>query len=444
VSNATRRGALAAVLAGAMGACTDAQPSAPLADPIDMAAAVATGPCSLLRDITSDARSYFPQPERRTAQDIVQAMGTDCKNGLQAGLTARAWQLLGMVEAVLEGGRGGDLATGSSLVNGLLGCTGSLCEFPPSPFIDFSGALASGGLFAVRSQSTDPAVSRDPVQFTDLRGTLISAFWGVEVDQPWAQVTFADPVLVYGRPLTSNGVPLSDAAIGNIQYELNVYPDAGEFLDGALHVGACFSPEAVFDDGTNPLEPRMQREQVLLEEHVPGFCSSVFTPVQSASLFGSLFALAKDVAQPLLSLFVMADRSAPAVGGTPLDFSRFAPVAANTNARLEFVSQPNPTPTESQPIGTFQVRARSGAGTPMEKVLVTVYIFNNQGVPAGAVLSGDLSAYTEERDGVQGIATFDNVIVGKPGGYTVCATGSLAGFTFAEACSNLFNVRNAN
>jgi hypothetical protein len=77
-------------------------------------------------------------------------------------------------------------------------------------------------------------------------------------------------------------------------------------------------------------------------------------------------------------------------------------------------------------------------------VLVTVFIFNNQGVPAGAVLSGDLSAYTEERDGVQGIATFDNVIVGKPGGYTVCAAGTLAGFTFAEACSNLFNVRNAN
>lgn len=444
MTHATKRLVLAGLLAGVASACSDTQPSAPAADPIDMAAAVATGPCSLLKGITSDARSYFSQPEQKAAQDLAQAMASDCKSGLQGGLTAKAWQMLALMESVLETGRGGDPAVGSSLANGLLGCTGSLCQFPPNPILPLSGALASGGLFAIRSQTTDPAISRDPVTFADLRGTSIQGYWGVEVDQPWAQVTFTDPVLVWGNPVTSNGVPLSDASIGNIQYSLNVYPDAGEFLDGALHVGACFSPAAVFDDGTNPLDPRMQRENVLLETHSPGFCGSVFTTVQSASLLGGIFALAKDLAQPLLSMFVLADKSAPAVGGTPLDFSRFAPVAANTNAYLEFVTQPDATPTEGQPIGTFQVRAKSGAGTPMEKVLVTVYIMNNQGVPAGAVLSGDLSAYTEERNGVQGIATFDNVRVGKPGGYTICATASLGGFTFMEACSNLFNVKNAN
>ena len=65
---------------------------------------------------------------------------------------------------------------------------------------------------------------------------------------------FADPVLVYGNPVTSNGAPVSEATIGNIQYELDVYPDAGEFLDGALHVGACFSPDGstLFVNVQNP------------------------------------------------------------------------------------------------------------------------------------------------------------------------------------------------
>lgn len=437
-----RRIVLSSVIVAA--ACMDSgEPAAVPEAAIAPAAAVATGPCWLSKDIAQDARSYFSQPEQKTAQDLVQAMNAACKDGSQVDVAASAWQIVALVETVLEADRGGDPATGSALVNGLLGCTSSLCETLPSPAIDFTGALMSEGLFALRSQTADPAISRNPVQFTDLRGTTIDGIWGVEVDQPWAQVAFADPVLIYGNPLTSNGAPVNEATIGNIQYKLDVYPDAGEFLDGALHVGACFSPDVVYDDGTNLLEPLLQRELVLLEAHVPGFCGTVFPATQTASLFGPLVSVVKSLL-PAPFAFARADKKAPAVGGTPLDFSRFALVAANTNGYLEFLTQPDPSPTEGEPIGNLQIRAMSGADTPMEKVVISVYLIGNYGIPAGAELSGDLTAITQERDGLQGIATLDNVLVGKPGGYTLCATGSLAGFTFAEACSDLFNVKNAN
>lgn len=408
-----------------------------------MAAAVATGPCSLVKGIASDARSWFSQPEQKVAQNQIQTMSSDCRNGDQAAVTSDAWALLRYMETTLDAGRAGDPGVGSSLVNGLLACTTSYCEVPPNPIIPFAGALSSQGLFAVRSGSMKPAIARNPVHFSDIEGTDIAAIWGVEVDQPWLAVTFTDPVIVYGHPVTSNGLPLSEASIGNIQYKLDVYPDAGLFLDGALHVGACFSPEAVYDDGTHPYEARLQREGVLLETATPGFCGSAVAPLQSASMLGSFFSLAREYVAPLFGLDY-ATKGAPAVGGTPLDFSRFAPVAANTNGSLHFLTQPDPTPTETQPIGTITVLALSGAGTPMEKVLVTLSIQNNQGVPAGAVLGGSLSAYTQELAGEQGIATFTDVTVGKPGGYTICATAWLNGFTFAQDCSNLFNVKNSN
>jgi hypothetical protein len=81
----------------------------------------------------------------------------------------------------------------------------------------------------------------------------------------------------------------------------------------------------------------------------------------------------------------------------------------------------------------------------MERVLVTLYVLNNQGVPAGAVLSGDFESYTLERNGMEGIAVFPDdgppPSLGKAGGYRICARGSLGGFTFTDACSGLINAK---
>ena len=74
----------------------------------------------------------------------------------------------------------------------------------------------------------------------------------------------------------------------------------------------------------------------------------------------------------------------------------------------------------------------------MERVRVNVYIKKNRGIPAGAVLIGNTSGYTNEIDGT---VTIDDLTIRKPGGYTICVRGELNGFTFQEVCSAKFHIR---
>lgn len=425
-------------------ACTDNSSTAPAEDDLPVAAAV-TGACDAVRDVTQSARSYFSQPERRDVQDLARDLGTACDAGLQNATKAVAWQIMGIIEDVIGADRAGDPVVGSSLVNALLACTVSLCEKAAQPGINFAGPLVGAGLFAVRSAGTTPALAGAVVPFTDEEGKANTALWGVSVDTDWKVVTGADPVLVYGMPLQPKASP--ELNVGHLRYELNVFPDAGEFVDGALHVGVCFASsfELPTVAGADP-GALMRRNNVVLEDYQPTFCPPAAAP-QSASIFGPIFSMARRV---LPSRFVSMRRATKVgvIGGTPLDFSEFSPVAANTAATLEFVTEPNPVVTVGQSIGNLRVRARTGDGTPMEKVLVTLTILNNSGSPAGAVLSGDVASITAERNGEEGIAVFPDdgppVTVGKAGGYRICASGQLSPFTFTQVCSAVFNARNAN
>jgi hypothetical protein len=415
-------------------------------DVIGIEAVVTAGTCDVAGDVTDHAKFFFKTPEKQAAGTLARDLGDACSNGDQPAVTALAWQILGMVEAVLESGNIGTLSRGIPLTTALLSCTTTLCLASAVPDLDLVPAFSAYGLFAVRSTDTEPAIARAAIPFTDLAGQANTALWGVEVDLPWSIVTAANPVLVYGG-FVQNGLALDELSLGDIHYSLNVYPDAGEFLDGALHVGTCFTQlmDLPLVDGAET-EPRIQREGVVLEDHTPGFCPSSSAP-QSASIAAPFLAFARSIMPaPLRSLFVRATRVG-VVGGTPLDFSTHAAIATTTDGTLEFVVPPNTNVVAGQSIGEIQVRARSGAGTPMERVLVTLYILNNSGAPAGAVLSGDIASYTQERDGVEGIATFpdngDPVSVGKAGGYRICAAGQQVGFSFADICSDLIIASNA-
>ncbi len=427
-----------AVLVVGLTACSEPNtPAAPLDDHIQPAVA---GTCDLIKSMSANVRDFFIQPEQKTAQDQLRLLGDSCSAANQTATTAQSWQLLGLMETVLNQHRAGNTTAGNQLVNKLLACTLSLCMSASQPNIDFTGALSTYGLFAIGGADSDDAVSRDPQPFNDFQGHPNTALWGVEVDAPWSTVTGANPVLVYGSPEST--LSLQELNIGNLRYDLKTYPDVS-FAEGLLHVGVCFASEVDLPPvGADQPEARMRREGVLLEEHVPGFCPP--PAVQSASLFGSIASIAHRLMPAALSVLFSGDGKAGAVGGTPLDFSRFAPVASNTAGALEFVVGPNPVVVAGQPIGTIQVRARSGDGTPMERVLITLTIRGNNGEPAGAFLSGDLASFTQELN--SGIAIFPDdgnaVVVGKAGGYRLCANASFGGFTFGEICSDVFNARN--
>ncbi|MGH7470528.1 MAG: hypothetical protein ACRENP_21495 [Longimicrobiales bacterium] len=419
-------------------ACSDPNtPATSLDDRIQPAVAAS---CELVKTMSANVRDFFIQPEQKVAQDQLRLLGESCSAGNQSLTTARSWQLLGLMETVLNQHRANSTAAGNLLVNKLLACTLSLCTSAAQPNINFTGALSTYGLFAIGGADSDDAVSRDPQPFNDFQGHANTALWGVEVDAPWSTVTGAHSVLVYGNPESS--LSLQELHIGNLRYDLKTFPDVS-FADGLLHVGVCLASEVDLPPvGADQPEARMRREGVLLEEHVPGFCPP--PAVQSASIFASISSIARRFIPTSLSVLFAGDTKAGAVGGTPLDFSRFAPVASKTTGALEFVVGPNPVVVAGQSIGTIQVRARSGDGTPMERVLVTLTIRGNNGEPAGAFLSGDLSSFTQEANGAIAVFPDDGnpVVVGKAGGYRLCANASFGGFTFNEICSAVFNARN--
>jgi hypothetical protein len=274
-------------------------------------------------------------------------------------------------------------------------------------------------------------------------------------------------VLFYGAPV-SGVLDLQEVGFGGLQFDMNRYPvppvgtPGNPFLGDALHVGVCFEtevtlPHAGGDESRPTMAPRMQREAVLLETFDPDFCGDAFPALQSASIGAPALTLARSllpsswsgavVDRGLLpsSWFAVAvtDRKAPSLGGTPLEFSTFAPVAAEVEGQLEFLTVPASRTAEGESLGEIRVQARAGGGTPIEKVLVTLSISTNEGTPAGAELAGDFASLTDEQEGV---ATFPDdgtaLSIGKPGGYLLCANATLAGFTFPEVCTARFHIGN--
>jgi hypothetical protein len=405
--------------------------------------------CGILWDLKTDMFAFFQNsgPGSPAYEAWMEIYGL-CHAGSpdMAQIANAAWQMLELVEQELAGGGGEDLEKGASLVGGLLSCTETLCRSDGIPGIDFLPTLGTAGLFAVRGNDQKPAVARGYVPFTDFLGGANSALWGVEVDLPWSVVTQAPRVLIFGFAPPAPELPVAELRLGGLEYELKVYPKKGEFPDGTLHVTACFADDVelphVDGDHSKPsLEPLMQRQSVLLETYAgPGFCDPP-SSMQHASILAPVAALARRIAAPVRAYF-FTDRGIKHVGGTPLDFSRFAPVVVNgQGGGLELLSGPNADVTVGESVGTIRVRASTDNGTPIERVEVTLSIYNNRGVPAGAVLSGSTVELTEERDGLQGVATFTDVSVGKPGGYIICAEGSFQEFTFERVCSTRINAK---
>jgi hypothetical protein len=458
----TGRGGLGAawvfILSAALWGC-DAGDT-PTMEPVEapLLATGTPGDCGLVQGIERDARNYFPQPERQGVQATLRDLRTACGNGAQPLVTEFAWSVLGSMESLLAAGRGGSASTGNALANGLLACTTSLCNPAALPGVNLVPALGASGLFAVRGAGeSHPVLARGPVGFTS-GGAPNRAWWRIDVDGGWGDwkdVTGAARTLFHGAPVaTANRIGTLEKEIAGVQYELSRFPNPGPFADGRLFVSVCFDAEvsipATSDaPGNPPVFPLLQREGVLLERTplpCPQTSGAGVLQASIAGAFGDLVRQARSVLWPAASLELIGVRG---LGGSALDFSRFAPVAARTDGVLEFLDTPPAVVDAGASLGVIRVRARAGAGTPIERVLVRLSIENNQGIPAGAVLSGQTEAETREEAGLEGVATFPDgggaeLSVGKAGGYILCAEASLDGFTFPRVCTERFHVRNAN
>jgi hypothetical protein len=120
--------------------------------------------------------------------------------------------------------------------------------------------------------------------------------------------------------------------------------------------------------------------------------------------------------------------------GTPQQFATksFSITVANAY-NLSFYVQPTSTYVTRDIDPDIKVRVTDAQGKAVSGAKVTLSIAVN---PGGAVLSGTLTATT----GYDGVATFEYILVSKPGvGYKLLASTNLAGS--GTAISNAFNVK---
>lgn len=467
----------AAVALAACGDTPEPSPATPTVPEVGFARVPAT--CSTA-DLARLVRSYFSNPEQREASETLQAMEAACASEPVPDVTAAVnggWHVLTLVERVLENGTGGSAADGAALANALTAwmCVQqpSLCAQPPAPVT--AADLGPRGIFAVRSGGFDPVLARGKVPFKDDLEEDYLALWGIATTSGWSGVAANGEatLLFYGAPALPASLTLDEASIGDLAYGLNTFPDVPRFNDGSLHVAACYDgPSAEGPtlphpggDQTQDVWERMQREGTILQPFTPpcaAWEAAFATPSVAASLTGGLrrFAAWAFQPQPLFAAF-FSDRRAGSVGGTPIDFSTFATVSANVDGYLRFVTQPT-NGTAGQPLSPVRIQALSGNGTPMELVTIQLYVAGNQGEPAGALFcetepgvpTGDdcsdtavtLEALDGDGDGT--LAVFDQAILYKAGGYRICARALASDgqpdFSFAEACSDLFNLKNGN
>lgn len=458
-----RRSAVLLLLGAVFAACSDDRQPAPM-DPVgsaSVASARIAAECDL-RDAKRDARSFFDagSDERKAAVDVLGEMEEHCTAGDDTALDDAAWSVVGLVETALEhraGPENDDHApVGSDLVNAVLACTaaGGSCREGDGVGIDFTGSLGAVGLFAAVGDGTDPVLAREAVPFVDWNESPAPAepnngvLWGLLASTGgWSQVVTGTPgqrVLFYGSP-APGALAVTEESFGVAEYELNVFPE--KTTPDQITVVSCLL-ETVHshppDGEEGDFVPRVQREAAILQGDSTDACDALlavrgYTAVQHASLLGSLIEL---LPRPVLAL--VSDRGG--VGGTAgslTNFSRFAPVAAGRSTELVVVDGPSDADGQREVVGRpfdVVVLARTAGGaTPLEAVEVTLTIEGNNG--QGAVFSDgstELRGVTAEDDG---IVTFTTSIL-KPGGYVLCARGSLDGFQVSEACTELFHVRN--
>ena len=121
-------------------------------------------------------------------------------------------------------------------------------------------------------------------------------------------------------------------------------------------------------------------------------------------------------------------------GGTLRGFSSFGGVDARA-VHLDLLTAPRDAKA-GQPISFppgVQVRARGDGGTPLPEVSVTISVQGNQG-------SFTLSGTTTRVTGSDGIATFPDLSLDKPGGYVLLATSTLTGYAAAQVSSGMFHI----
>lgn len=453
-------------------ACQDEPHPGPSEPPVLAARAGST--CNF-RDITKDARGYFPGQGKNSVlsqvQGLLDLMEADCESTDQTAYTSHWFDVATIVQGVLETGAGESVADGTAFLVGTLNVVGpdgttlmfDPCDggadclpwdgFPTAP--DFASVLSSSkGAWATVSAGTDAVCSSFQFPCTGLDPAITGDDWGAEPSVNWELALHGRTTLVFGAPLTGpspTGEPLLNTELP--AYQWLMIPDPVEFgVDltpaAVLEVGLCSTATSQID------EVLVQKGNTVLTEAVIDFCSSQLASVVRSSVPGvsrfvsALGSLFSPVPAPLIASVALRGP-----GGSAGSFTDFYAIDIPREALILIPSQPV-TGNVGQPLlgadgEVFSVKAvTSSMASPLEDALITIDIIGNGGlIPSGNGVSGaDVTCdgfvctgrTQADEDAAPGELPLGLVFT-KPGSYTMCFSASLPPLSFSNAvCSDKF------
>jgi hypothetical protein len=373
-----------------------------------------------------DASAYFP------SGDAVVTMIGDMKTAFRTSLAAATpigFDILTELAAVRDAGSQiGTAAAGGKFADDVVGCM-DLGTIPPK----FLAASALGsGVFEVRGATpAAPAATA----FNSTPGSTHAAIplWGAEPAIDWTRsgATYIR-YLVYGYQYGTD-VRASGFELGTLPASLSSFLSTSS---DAFRVGLCVTPANTSANAANRL---VHQGSIVtgndVTEQGAKFCAGNTIASVGTS---SWFARAVNKAASLLSPKSLYADDFFGIGGLPDGWSPFN-FNAITGSSVTLAFGPLPVDVKDSTQFTLVVHASTTNFANVPGVTVGLTVANNSGTPAQAVLiPTNPTAITDKN----GDATF-HIAIGKPGGYTLTATGTLStSVTTAPFTSLVFNIKN--
>ncbi len=398
-----RRVTLGLTLTGAviLASCAGDQPSGRLL-PTQASLSVAPAACSFPAAYAA-ADAYFGTTSDPVYQLVI-TMEHAYISGGATGATDPGFEVLGRLGVAADLGTPvkGTPAQGSAFANAILSCM-SVSGY--HAVVDFAPALGPSGLFAVRSAGTSaPVVSRLVIDGAPSFGAEPSTG-----DWP-----ITGKVLFYGVKL-SVATLAKETPAGDV-FELTTLP-SGLTFDPQIRTGVC----EVSDPNAQILHQHAGDPAVILPPAgMPSFCPAPTSTLESTSSFALA---ARQVVDWLAPRPAHAASFAPTLarggGGLVSGLSEIGPVSFISTVAFDVPPRNTSRSANPQFRPIVTVRNVSTNGNPIQGALITISVAVNRG---SFRISGN-TAITNS----SGIATFPDLKIDKPGGYTATAVSDVGG-----------------
>ena len=384
-----------------LASCTVDQPSGRLL-PTQAALSAAAATCSFPAAYAA-ANAYFGGSSDPVYQLVI-TMEHAYINGGASGATSAGFDVLGRLGVATDLGAPvkGTPEQGSAFANAVLSCM-SVAGYHAA--IDFAPALGPSGLFAVRSDGTSaPVVSRLVIDGAPSFGAEPSTgTWPI-----------SGKVLFYGQKL-SVATLAKETAAGDV-FELTTLP-SGLTFEPAIRTGVC----ELSDPNAQILHQHAGDPAVILPPAgLPSFCPTRTGARPSLPRFALA---ARQMVDWLAPRQAQAASFAPAFngggGGLVSGLSEIGPVSFTSTVAFDVPPRNTSRSADPQFRPVVTVRNVSTNGNPIQGALITISVAVNRG---NFTISGN-TAITNS----SGIATFPNLKIDKPGGYTATAVSDVGG-----------------